>query len=211
MPTKPIKKELTITDKLNKIQKELKVGKPQYNNFGRYNYRNCDDILEAVKPLLNDCVLTLNDKLVKLGDRYYIQATAIIADNKSDISCLAYAREAEEKKGMDASQITGTASSYARKYALNGLFCIDDTKDADTLNNKQEINQQVQQVEPIINVDENGFTDEPFPDSQPTQQNIINNSGDTCVDCGTPLSTKVIEFSTKKYGKKLCFDCQKKQ
>ncbi len=119
---------------LIEIQKELKAPKGQYNSFGKYKYRSAEDILEAVKPLLhkNKCQLTLADEIVLIGDRYYVKATARISNgNEYEYTC-AYAREDEDKKGMDGSQITGTASSYARKYALNGLFCIDDTKDADT-------------------------------------------------------------------------------
>jgi hypothetical protein len=117
---------------LQEIQKELKVPKGQMNNFGKYKYRSCEDILEAVKPLLGDSILTLSDKLVQIGDRYYVCASALFFDGKTSTEVTAYAREALDKKGMDESQITGTASSYARKYALNGLFLIDDTKDADT-------------------------------------------------------------------------------
>ena len=123
-----------INEKLLAIQVELKAPKGQYNSFGKYNYRSCEDILEAVKPLLkkNKCMLTVGDEIVNIGDRYYIKATATISDGEGSVTNTAYAREAESKSGMDASQITGTASSYARKYALNGLFLIDDTKDADT-------------------------------------------------------------------------------
>lgn len=123
-----------IDEKLLEIQVELKAPKGQYNSFGKYNYRSCEDILEAVKPLLkkNKCTLTVGDEIVNIGDRYYIKATATISDGEGSVTNTAYAREAESKSGMDASQITGTASSYARKYALNGLFLIDDTKDADT-------------------------------------------------------------------------------
>lgn len=125
-----------MVEKLLNIQQELKAPKNQRNNFGGYNYRSCEDILEAVKPLLakEKCILTLNDELLQIGERYYIKATATILDteNGSVISNTAYAREEENKKDMDQSQITGTASSYARKYALNGLFLIDDTKDTDT-------------------------------------------------------------------------------
>lgn len=119
---------------LIKIQEELKAPKSQYNSFGNYKYRSAEDILEAVKPLChkNGCTLTLSDELKQIGDRYYIESTATLTKDSNSISVTAYAREAESKKGMDPSQITGTASSYARKYALNGLFCIDDTKDADT-------------------------------------------------------------------------------
>ena len=120
--------------KLINIQKDLKAPKSNYNSFGKYKYRSCEDILEAVKPLLarEECTLTLSDEIVNVGDRYYIKATARITDDTATRTVTAYAREAAEKKGQDDSQITGTASSYARKYALNGLFLIDDTKDADT-------------------------------------------------------------------------------
>ena len=117
-------------------QAELKAPKNQYNSFGKYNYRSCEDILEAAKPICrkHDLVLLLTDKPVCIGQRYYIEATARLYDTESDLflEATASAREADTKKGMDDSQVTGTASSYARKYALNGLFNIDDTKDADT-------------------------------------------------------------------------------
>lgn len=125
-----------VTKKLTCIAASLKAPKGQYNSFGRYNYRSCEDILEAVKPLLVEyaCSLSLSDTVDLIGDRYYIKATATLTDAESgeQLSVTAYAREPEQKKGMDEPQITGTASSYARKYALNGLFCIDDTKDPDT-------------------------------------------------------------------------------
>ena len=152
-----------MKEKLLNIQQELKCKKGQYNSFGKYRYRSCEDILESVKPLLKKykCILTINDELLVLGDnnaihyeetyydkelkrenikhvvvggqRFYIKATATLTDIETGetISNVAYAREEEIKKGMDGSQITGTSSSYARKYALNGLFAIDDTKDAD--------------------------------------------------------------------------------
>ena len=116
------------------IQAELRAPKGQYNNFGKYKYRSCEDILESVKPLLKlyNCQLTLTDDIIEIGSRYYIRATATLIYGDGVIAVTGWAREEEEKKGMDASQITGTASSYARKYALNGLFLIDDAKDADT-------------------------------------------------------------------------------
>lgn len=119
---------------LIEIQKELKAPKGNYNYFGKYRYRSAEDILESVKPLChkNGCLLTLSDNVELIGERFYIKATAKITNGTESIEVTAYAREEETKKGMDGSQITGTASSYARKYALNGLFCIDDTKDADT-------------------------------------------------------------------------------
>lgn len=129
---------MTISEKLAAIQAELKAPKNQRNNFGGYNYRSCEDILEAVKPLLAKykATIVLSDEMVQMGERYYIKATATFASSENDdapaISNTAYAREAETKKGMDEAQITGTASSYSRKYALNGLLLIDDAKDADT-------------------------------------------------------------------------------
>lgn len=131
-----VEKEKTIHERLVTIQQELKVAKSQHNNFGNYNYRSCEDILEAVKPLLDGLSLIINDEIVSIGERYYVKATAYLADGKDLLESTAYAREAENKKGMDEAQVTGATSSYARKYALNGLFAIDDTKDADTMDNK---------------------------------------------------------------------------
>lgn len=119
-------------EKLLKIQKELKAPKNQYNSFGGYKFRSCEDILESVKPILDGAILTVSDELVNIGNRYYVKATATFIDGDFKISTTALAREPETKKGFDESQLTGMASSYARKYALNGLFLIDDTKDADT-------------------------------------------------------------------------------
>ncbi len=157
---------MNIYEKLLNIQAELKAPKGQENKFGHYKYRSCEDILEAVKPLLakNKVILQLTDKIECLGNRYYIKATAILIDTEDTkneeiayIENTAYARESEEKKGMDDSQITGTASSYARKYALNGLFCIDDTKDADTNEFKEQQDKVTKQDKEQIleeNIDE---------------------------------------------------------
>ena len=125
---------MTLTEKLIHIQKTLKAPKNQYNSFSNFYYRSAEDILEAVKPLNAEhgLLLTLNDKPIVVGDRTYIEATATLTDGKDSITVTAYARESEHKKGMDSSQVTGATSSYARKYALNGLYLIDDTKDADT-------------------------------------------------------------------------------
>ena len=122
---------MELIQKLLKIQKELKAPKSQWNSFGKYHYRNLEDILEAIKPLLDDCVLTISDDIVHIGERYYVKVTAKISDGKDSIESSAFAREIETKTGFDVAQLTGSASTYARKYALNGLFCIDDTKDAD--------------------------------------------------------------------------------
>ena len=129
---------MSIYEKLLEVQKELKAPKGQYNKFGGYNYRSCEDILEAVKPLMvkHKVTIFLDDTLTLIGERYYIEATAHFVDiEKGDeITVKGLAREEENKKGMDGSQITGSASSYARKYALNGLLAIDDNKDSDTTN-----------------------------------------------------------------------------
>jgi len=127
-----------IDEKLMRIQTKIKAPKNLYNSFGKYKYRNVESICEAVKPFLVEekCSLTLEDDIVEVGGRVYVKATATLYDSESQdgeaVCVTAFAREAENKKGMDDSQITGTASSYARKYALNGMFLLDDTKDADT-------------------------------------------------------------------------------
>ena len=134
--------------KLAKIQATLKAPKGQTNSFGNYKYRSCEDILTAVKPLLDGCVLTISDEIVAIADRIYVKATARIFDETQWVETTAFAREASDKKGMDSAQITGSASSYARKYALNGLFCIDDTKDADAIEPevKQSASKQIIQT-----------------------------------------------------------------
>lgn len=125
-----------IVEKLMRIQTEIKAPKKLYNSFGKYNYRNVESICEAVKPYLTreKVLLTLSDEIIEIGGRVYVKATAQLGDTETQeiYKVSAYARESAEKKGMDESQITGTASSYARKYALNGLFLLDDTKDADS-------------------------------------------------------------------------------
>ncbi len=127
---------MSINEKLQKIQGELEVPKNQYNKFGNYYYRNCEDIFAAAKPVCekHGCLLTVTDEIEERGGRLYIKASACITDIKGEsmIVINGFAREEENKKGMDAAQITGSASSYARKYALNGLFCLDDVKDPDT-------------------------------------------------------------------------------
>jgi hypothetical protein len=137
------------------IQSTLKAPKNQRNNFGGYNYRSCEDIMEAVKPLLKEtnCTLVISDEIVQVADRIYVKATATLkTPSGEEYKNTAYAREALSKKGMDESQVTGAASSYARKYALNGLFCIDDTKDADALNVNKDYTQQQQPVQQQKNV-----------------------------------------------------------
>lgn len=145
----------TIYQKLRQVQSELKAPKGQFNSFGKYKYRSCEDILESVKPILakHDCIIILSDTVINLSDnRFYVKAIATFVDAATGekVENSAFAREEEQKKGMDGSQITGTASSYARKYALNGLLLIDDTKDADTdefKNQSDKKSNPVQQTE----------------------------------------------------------------
>lgn len=131
-----MEEKISIYSKLLSIQNELKAPKNQYNKFGKYNYRSCEDILEAIKPLClkYGAVVLIDDYVSQIGERFYVKAKAslIDIDTQEEVYACAYARESENKKGMDSAQVTGATSSYARKYALNGLFCIDDTKDVDT-------------------------------------------------------------------------------
>lgn len=148
-----VKKDATIGAKLQYIQANLKAPKSQYNNFGKYNYRNCEDILEALKPLLDETktILTISDEIILVGNRYYIRATAQLTNTLSikpdfeTIKVSAYAREPDGRKGMDSAQVTGSTSSYARKYALNGLFAIDDARDPDTQDNSVNNTQPTEQ------------------------------------------------------------------
>lgn len=178
-----------IHEKLIAVQKALKAPKNQKNTFGGYNYRSCEDILEAVKPLLvkEALLLTLSDTMVEVGGRVYVKATATVETGEEEITVTAFAREEEEKKGMDASQITGAASSYARKYALNGLFCIDDTKDSD-----------------FTNTHGKGTEEGAVPKKETTEKKY------TCSICFKEITKAEAEYSWKKMGRILCRDCQKK-
>lgn len=133
---------MNVYEKLTYVQSKLKAPKNQYNSFGKYNYRSCEDILEGLKPLLKEinAIVTLSDTIIQIGDRYYLQSIATFIDSESTegISTTSLAREDEVKKGMDLAQVTGSVSSYARKYALNGLFAIDDNKDSDTTNTYED-------------------------------------------------------------------------
>jgi len=204
-----------ITDKLLHIQTALKAPKNQTNTFGGYNYRSCEDILEAVKPLLEKAMLTLklSDEIVEVGGRVYVKSTATLYDCISEteghidtISATGYAREELERKGMDASQITGSASSYARKYALNGLFCIDDTKDADATNThgKDEPKPAPKDDYPFEMKSAKKAPKEPQ-----TLYDDPEDDGPFCSQCGKRISDKVRDFSVKKFGAALCMDCQK--
>ena len=194
---------MNIQEKLTTIQLELKAPKSKRNNFGNYNYRSCEDILEAVKPLLaaNMCSLTLDDDVLCIGDRVYVKATATLTDHAegATISTHAFAREAETKKGMDESQITGTASSYARKYALNGLFAIDDTKDADTDEYQgREAPRQTAKQEPKK-------TEKPFKCSV-----CGNDVVPVSFDGKNYSARSIAEQTTKKKGQCMCWDCYMK-
>ena len=194
-------------EKITAIQGRLKAPKSQFNKFGNYSYRSCEDILESVKPLLTEYGLFINisDTVEAVGTRFYIKATATISDGKSSVSSVAYAREEESKKGMDGSQITGSASSYARKYALNGLLAIDDTKDSDSTNTgaTSKKAEPAEQVKPK----EYKWAEQ----AKPTEYK--------CECCGKPFEEfdwrgrhytagQAYEMSKKKYqGKALCKKC----
>lgn len=183
--------ELNIREKLAKIQEELDVPKKQWNKFGEFWFRSCEDILEASKPVCkkyNTC-LTLQDELVELNGKVYIKGIATLLDydsNEEIINC-AYARESEIKKGMDASQLTGTASSYARKYALNGLFCLDDTKDADTDEFKKTLSDTEEKQEIKATSKQLQLIQELFKDDVENLKNIMNKYAKTKI---TELTVK---------------------
>lgn len=179
-------------EELIAIQNELKAPKSQENKFGNYNYRSCEDILEAAKPLLkkHECELTLSDEVVTVGGRFYVKVTAEIRSKNDKRQVTAYARETENKKGMDDSQITGAASSYARKYALNGLFLIDDTKDSDTdeycsqPNNAKESKQEKTPVEFYCSVCGRKIKNVQKKSGElVTAQHVYESCGKKCPDC----------------------------
>jgi len=146
-----------MNNELMNVQSKLKAPKGQLNKFGGYKYRNCEDILEAVKPLLhaNGATIVINDDIVEVGGRIYVKATVKFESESGVVESVAFAREAQSKKGMDESQITGSASSYARKYALNALLLIDDTKDADTTNTHSNNDSQGEEYYSQGNFDKN--------------------------------------------------------
>lgn len=195
---------ISIHSELARIQKELNVPKNNTNSFGGYKYRSCEDILEALKPLLKDCTLTINDEVINIGERYYVKATVKLGLGDGEISVSAFARESQDKKGMDEAQMTGSASSYARKYALNGLFAIDDTRDADATNDGSSASPSKPQPKPT------GIKAEIQQDMAKREQNA-NNDFLQCSDCGAAISEKVAKYSESKWGRPLCFDDQKKQ
>lgn len=200
--------EKKIYPALVEVQCELKAPKDKKNSFGGYNYRSCESILEAVKPLLKEhgLMLLLSDNPTVVEGWHFIEATATLSDMDGNcVSVTAYAREPQAKKGMDDSQVTGTASSYARKYALNGLFCIDDTKDADT----DEYQKQTAQPQ------------RPAREPQ-AAENTQSSPPPICACCGKPLQPvryknrtrgpkEVAGITEKKFGRVLCWDCAQKQ
>ena len=193
-----------LNDKLLAIQSELKAPKNLYNKFGGYNYRNAEGILEAVKPLLKKygATLVISDEIVEVGGRIYVKSSAILRDvdssfkNAIDADALgvtAYAREPESKKGMDESQITGSTSSYARKYALNGLFLLDDTKDADT----DEYHEQTNKPAPKKKA----------PEPKVAATLICERCGVTIGTHGKASATQIAEASRKQFGLQMCYEC----
>lgn len=195
---------MNIYEKLTQIQNELKAPKNQFNPFGNYNYRSCEDILEAVKPLLLKHKLTqiIDDDVKEINGRFYIKATITLFNSEKveeAIIVSALAREEENKKGMDSSQLTGSTSSYARKYALAGLYALDDTKDSDGLNTHGK---------------EHSKADTSRKQASTTSNKKVASNNQTafkCSECGVGINQAVKTFSEKKYGKPLCMDCQKKQ
>lgn len=203
---------MKLTEKLVAIQAQLKAPKDKTNNFGGYKYRSCESILEAVKPLLQaqGCILTISDEIVEIGNRIYLKANATLSDGEGEYTTFGFAREPESKKGMDEPQVTGTASSYARKYALNGLFAIDDTKDADTDEYARETGKQTQARA--------AAQKKPTPAMQTPRQDLTF----TCADCGAQIgsetinghtysATSIAEQTTKKFKRCLCWACAQKQ
>ena len=192
---------MNFYEKISDIQFRLKAPKGQYNSFGKYKYRSCEDVLEAVKPLLNEhkLYISISDEIVTVQNRFYVKATVTVSDGENVLATSAFAREEESKKGMDGSQVTGASSSYARKYALNGMFAIDDNKDSDTTNTDNTGGKKTS--------------------GQKEEQQYC------CVNCGKPFegftaqstgkyfnAGQAYHMSERKYGgKALCRECGKKE
>lgn len=212
---------MSIHEKLFAVQQALKAPKDQFNSFGKYSYRSCEGVLEALKPLLMETKMTvvLCDTIKEIGGRVYVEASATAYDieNGQSITVTASAREEESKKGMDASQVTGAASSYARKYALNGLFAIDDNKDSDATNNGDKGANSGGKAG-TSNYTGQGAKGAQAANTAATAKNIIK-----CADCGAELhdtknndgSPLPVEEYVRKcmdtFGKPLCRNCMKKQ
>lgn len=204
-----------IFEKLSKVQAELNAPKSRHNKFGNYDYRSCEDILQAVKPLLaaNGLVLILNDEIIERAGRFYVESTATIYEMETleTLRATAYARESESKSGMDAAQITGAASSYARKYALNALFNIDDTKDADADEYTQESQARAKKATTKKKTAEPAISSN-VPDGLPEE--IATESAPICEDCGEVIKPtdkytveKIVESTKKSFGVVCCMKC----
>lgn len=198
----------SVVERLIEVQALLKAPKGQYNSFGKYKYRSCEDILEAVKPLLAErgLLLFIEDQIERIGDtsgtdslRWYVKATATVTDGTDSVSTTAYAREDESKKGMDGSQVTGASSSYARKYALNALFLIDDTKDADATNTHGKEQTQKPSQRPKKPVDTT-LSDEEMATLRQTFVNYRNALG---LDGNAALSGLLAETGIKDFGENM--------
>ena len=189
---------MSIYKKLTKVQSELKAPKGQFNSFGKYKYRNCEDILESLKPLLkeNNLSIILGDEICLVGERYYVKAIVTLVDNETGekIENTAFAREEESKKGMDGSQVTGASSSYARKYALNGLFGIDDTKDSDTTNSGETTTPKRQTQTNDVKCEKCDRVLMPFTDAKGKEYTVED----------------LVAGSQKTFGQILCRGCMKK-
>lgn len=195
---------MTIGEKLFQIQQKVKATKSEYNSFGKFSYRSAEGIIESIKPILAETktFITLGDDIREIGGRIYVEASAILHDTESDNIVLtkALAREADEKKGMDEAQITGAASSYARKYALSGLLLLDDNKDADS----DEYTSRTQQKG-------NSEPKKTTSASAPVKKL-------KCADCGGEITAyqgqpaeKIAQATKKKYGKQICMECSAKR
>ena len=189
---------MNLREKLTSIQTSLKAPKGQFNSFGKYHYRSCEDILEALKSHLasTKTAIIINDEIIAVGTRIYVKATATLFDDESEetITATASARESEEKKGMDSSQLTGATSSYARKYALNGLFCIDDNKDADSSDNSKDDKKPKEQKQEQYKCEKCGKNFEEWTDKNGKVWSVA----------------QVASYSKKtNNGAALCYECSK--
>lgn len=203
---------MSILTKLLAVQQALKAPKDQFNGFGKYSYRSCEGVLEALKPHLkeNQMTVILSDTIKEIGGRVYVEATATATDVETGegISVTAYAREEEVKKGMDASQVTGASSSYARKYALNGLFAIDDNKDSDVTNNGDNSPQASGKLNQCKSSGNTANSQETALKCAECGHSII----DPKTKDGKPMSLEDYEaMCVKVYGRVICRDCRKKR
>lgn len=200
--------ETNIYSKLIQVQHELKVGKSQINKHMGYKYRNAEDILEALKPLLlkNKLTIFMSDEVKMIAGRFYLEATVNLVDteSKETIFVKAFAREEDARKGMDLPQLTGASSSYARKYALNGLFGIDDTKDADFHNSGSEKIVEPKKVIPQNIIPVNNIVKKVEDKTQNTTSYNL-----SCSGCGGSVNPAEATYSKSKYGRLLCRNCQK--